>query len=101
MYYGRAAMITTFLRSASSELVLLGLLVCLSATIALSQMAPPGGGGAISRATPLPMSGRTNQAGSASSQQTSNSVSGVGTINSSVQVSGDFSGSVPSAKPSA
>jgi outer membrane protein TolC len=58
-------------------------------------MTPAGGTGGTSRAAPLPVSGRTNQTGSAASQQSASPGAGVGTISSSVQVSGDFSGSVP------
>lgn len=50
-----------------------------------------------SRATPLPLSGRSAQAGSVSSQQNANEGSGVSTVQSSIQVSGDFQGGIPAA----
>lgn len=58
---------------------------------------PIGGGGAGASARPvtLPQSGRMSPAGSASVQQSTSSA-GVDTINTSVQVSGDLQGSVPS-----
>lgn len=66
-------------------------------SVARAQLAPAGGPGELNRATPLPMSGRTNQTGAASTEQSANPGSGASTINSSVQVSGNFAGSVPSA----
>src|SRR3954469_6265438 len=57
--------------------------------------APPGAsGGGPSRALTLPLSGQTGMAGSASAQQTVNPGSGVSTVNSSVQVSGNLNGSI-------
>jgi outer membrane protein TolC len=53
------------------------------------------GAAGTSRATPLPPSGRSGPAGSVVTQQTANPSSGIATVNSSVQVSGDFAGSVP------
>lgn len=56
--------------------------------------APTGGGSSGSRATALPQSGRNANAGNAQAAQSSNSGSGIATVNSSVQVSGDVSGSI-------
>ncbi len=53
------------------------------------------GASGSSRATPLPASGRTGQAGSVTAQQTAEPGSGVATVNSSIQVTGNYSGSVP------
>jgi outer membrane protein TolC len=52
------------------------------------------GASSSSRADQLPPSGRT-QAGSVTAQQSVNPSGGVATVDSSVQVSGDFQGSVP------
>jgi outer membrane protein TolC len=52
---------------------------------------PPG-----ARAVALPLSAGGNQAGAVSTQQTPVAGSGPATVSSSIQVSGDFSGSVPS-----
>lgn len=61
-----------------------------------AQTATMGTGAAGSnRATPLPASGRGNQAGSVEAQQSA-AAGGVATVSSSVQVSGNFAGSVPS-----
>ncbi len=49
-----------------------------------------------SRAIALPQSGRINQPGTVSTQQSASPGSGVATVTSSVQVGGDLSGSVPS-----
>ncbi len=46
---------------------------------------------------PLPLSGNTNQVGSAAVQQSASQAGGVNTINSSVQTGGALSGSVPAA----
>ena len=48
-----------------------------------------------SRATPLPMSAASAQSGAVSTQQTPVAGSGPATINSSIQVGGNFPGSVP------
>ncbi len=63
----------------------------------LRGQAPTAAGGAAgsSRATQLPASGRTAQSGSVGAQQSAAPGSGVATVNSSIQVSGDYSGSVP------
>ncbi len=53
-----------------------------------------------SRPAALPISGRTGTPGSVTVQQ-STSPSGADTLNTSVQVGGDFAGSVPGAKPPA
>ncbi len=65
-----------------------------AACTAWAQM--PGGAGAegSNRPAPLPLSGRMNQAGAVSAQQSAGGA-GANTINSSVQVNGNFSGSVP------
>ena len=63
---------------------------------AWGQLTPAGNPGGATRATPLPLSGRTNQAGAATAQQSAAPGSGIDTISSSVQVSGDFAGSIPS-----
>ncbi len=73
----------------------LALLTCLLAGAVWAQLSPAGGPSGPSRATTLPQSGRTNQAGSAEAQQTASPGAGVGTIDSSVQVTGNFGGSVP------
>ncbi len=70
-----------------------------AAGLAPAQLAPAGGPGQTTRATPLPMSGRTNQSGAASAQQSSAPGTGASTISSSVQVSGNFAGSVPGNVP--
>lgn len=75
---------------------LLGLFLGLSAAPVVAQLTPAGQTGGTTRATPLPASGRTGPAGSVAVDQSANQGTGVATINSSVQVSGDFSGSVPS-----
>ncbi len=53
-------------------------------------------GGAMpsTRATPLPLSGQSGQTGAVTTQQTPLAGSGPATIDSSIQVSGNFSGSV-------
>ena len=50
--------------------------------------------GGSSRATPLSLSGRTGQAGAVVTQQSAAPGAGVATVNSSVQVNGNFSGSI-------
>ncbi len=69
------------------------LLVC-SGLCALAQTTA-GGGTPGARATPLPMSAETGQSGAVTTQQTPVAGSGPATINSSIQVGGNFSGSVP------
>ncbi len=54
----------------------------------------PGASGS-SRANSLPLSGRGGQSGSVEAQQSAAPGTGVATVNSSVQVSGDFAGAVP------
>ncbi|MDQ2711864.1 MAG: TolC family protein, partial [Acidobacteriota bacterium] len=64
--------------------------------IASGQTATMGTGSQGSnRAIALPQSGRTNQPGTVSTQQSASPSSGVATVTSSVQVGGDLSGSVP------
>ncbi len=72
------------------------LLICILTGAAWAQLSPAGGPSGPSRVTSLPASGRTDQAGSAEAQQSASPAGGVSTINSSVQVNGDFQGSVPS-----
>lgn len=59
------------------------------------------GAGASSRAVALPASGRSPQAGAVASQQSPSPGSGVASVNSSIQVNGNFAGSVPAAPPGA
>ncbi len=63
----------------------------------LAGQAPTSGAGATesSRAVQLPASGRTGQPGSVEAQQSASPGSGVATVNSSIQVTGDYGGSVP------
>ncbi len=68
----------------------------LLAGCAWAQLTPAGGSGGTSRATPLPLSGRMDQAGAVGVDQSASPGSGVSTISSSVQVSGNAAGSVPS-----
>ena len=56
--------------------------------------ASPGASGS-SRANSLPLSGRSGSSGSVETQQSAAQGTGVATVNSSVQVSGDFAGAVP------
>lgn len=72
----------------------------LCAAAAYSQ-APTGGAGAAGSTRPsfLPQSGRVYQPGTVATQQTAQPGSGVSTINSSIQVGGDFAGSVPGQPP--
>lgn len=72
-------------------------LLALCATPGFAQ--GPGGAGASdhSRATSLPLSGQTNISGSAHASQSVTSGGGVSTVTSSVDVSGNLQGSVPSA----
>ncbi|HLH03671.1 MAG TPA: TolC family protein [Bryobacteraceae bacterium] len=64
-----------------------------------AQMPGTGGGsGASSRATPLPASGRQASTGAVQAQQTPGPGSGVATVSSSVQIGGNFAGSVPAAQ---
>ncbi len=73
------------------------LLVSINGSLVFAQLPPGGAAQGSSRPLPLPASGRTNQQGSAEAQQSAGA-SGVDTINSSVQVSGNYSGSVFSGK---
>ncbi len=65
-----------------------------AACVAWAQM--PGGAGSegSNRPLPMPLSGRINQPGAVSAQQSAGGA-GANTINSSVQVNGNLSGSVP------
>ncbi len=53
------------------------------------------GASGSSRAVQLPASGRTVQSGSVAAQQSAAPGTGVATVNSSIQVAGDYGGSVP------
>ena len=69
---------------------------CFSAALMLGLSCRRGGGAqSSSRPTPLAPSGRANQGGSVETLQSAGGT-GVDTLNSSVQVTGDFAGSVPS-----
>ena len=71
-------------------------LACAVGLMAAGQTLTNGTGSAgSSRATQLPSSGRSNQAGSVTTQQSAAEGTGVATVNSTVQVSGDYAGSVP------
>ncbi len=63
----------------------------------LRSLAQTSGSGAVpaARPTPLPMSAASSQAGAVGTQQTPVAGSGPATINSSIQVNGNFAGSVP------
>ncbi|HMF77257.1 MAG TPA: TolC family protein, partial [Bryobacteraceae bacterium] len=69
-------------------------LVLLGAAAALAQ-APGAGTQSSSRAAQLPLSGNSSQTGSVTTQQSPVSGDGAATIDSSVQVGGNFAGSVP------
>ena len=68
--------------------------LCLASAVAFAQA--PGTPGAIgsSRALPLPLSGRSEESGAVSVQQSATS-SGAETVSSSTQIGGGFQGSVP------
>jgi outer membrane protein TolC len=70
-------------------------ILVLGAAAALAQ-APGSGVAQTTHAAQLPLSGSSAQTGAVSTQQSSVSGSGAATINSSVQVGGNFAGSVPS-----
>lgn len=70
-----------------------------AAGCSLAQLAPAGNSGSGSkRATPLPASGRAAQLGSVDAQQTVSPGSGVATVSSSIQVSGNYAGSITSSE---
>ncbi len=74
------------------------LLLVLPAVSLLAQTGATGTGSAgSSRAVALPASGRTGQSGSVVAQQSAAVGTGVATVESSVQVNGDYAGSVPQA----
>jgi outer membrane protein TolC len=82
------------------------LLVLCAAALAGSALtfaqAPPQGSPAVSQATPLPLSGRTGQNGSATAIETPapGLTSSINTLNTSVQIQGPYQGSVRAgAKP--
>lgn len=56
------------------------------------------GAAGSSRATQLPLSGQIGQSGSVTAEQNSSSGGGVATVNSSIEVSGNFAGSVPASE---
>lgn len=68
----------------------------LGTTVLLAQAPGSGGPQSSTRAAQLPLSGASAQAGAVTSQQSAVSGSGAATINSSVQIGGNFAGSVPS-----
>ncbi len=82
--------------SAASRLALAyGALACLAVSVLQAQTGTMGtGASGPTRPAFLPPSGRVNQPGTVSAQQTADPGSGVATVSSSVQVSGDFAGSV-------
>ncbi len=71
-------------------------IILLGVSIAASWAQLPSGGGAqsSSRAAQLPLSGNNGQSGSVATQQSA-SPQGPATINSSIQVGGNFAGSIP------
>jgi outer membrane protein TolC len=69
-------------------------LTCLVPTRTYGQMMGTGASGS-SRPIPLRASGRTSQTGAVVSQQSASGGAGPDTVNSSVQVSGDYAGSIP------
>ncbi len=76
------------------DLVRLAVLTFLAGSFVHGQTPMGAGSSGSSRAISLPASGRGNQSGSVQTQQSAASGAGVDTVNSSVQVSGDFAGSV-------
>jgi outer membrane protein TolC len=66
----------------------------LAACAAWAQVTPGGSPQGPSRAVSLPLSGQNGLPGSIATQQTANTGSGVSTVNSSVQVSGNLAGSI-------
>ncbi len=75
----------------------LALLLFFAGQLSWPQAMPGGGGSAgSSRAIQLSASGRAAQAGSVIAQQSASPGSGVSTVTSTVQVSGDYGGSIPS-----
>ncbi|MCU1291719.1 MAG: outer rane efflux protein [Bryobacterales bacterium] len=72
-----------------------------SARLFAQMGATSSGAAGTSRAAQLPASGRTGTAGSVVTQQNASPSGGVASVNSSIQVSGDFGGSVLSGEASA
>jgi hypothetical protein len=66
-------------------------------SICWAQQPPGGGAQGSSRATQLPLSDGTNQSGSVTTQQSPAAGTGPATIDSSIQIGGNFAGSVPTA----
>src|ERR1035438_5226449 len=73
------------------------ILVCLAAALPARPQTMSAGASGSSRAASLPASGRT-QPGAVAAEQSAGAGTGVNTMNSSIQVSGDFAGSVPACK---
>jgi outer membrane protein TolC len=80
---------------------LAGAFVLAAGCLAGQAMTSSPGAAGSSRAAQLPASGRTGQAGSVEAQQSASSGSGVATMNSSIQVTGNYAGSVPTSNPPA
>src|SRR5690242_15152730 len=74
---------------------LVGALVLGAGSAAGQAMTSSAGASESGRAVQLPESGRSGQAGSVEAQQSASPGSGVATVNSSIQVTGNYSGSVP------
>jgi outer membrane protein TolC len=72
-------------------------LALLAVSICWAQQPPGGGAQGSSRATQLPLSGTTSQSGSVTTQQSPAAGTGPATIDSSIQIGGNFAGSVPTA----
>ena len=73
------------------------ILVCLAAALPARPQTMSAGASGSSRAASLSASGRT-QPGTVAAEQSAGAGTGVNTVNSSIQVSGDFAGSVPASK---
>ncbi|MBV9613050.1 MAG: TolC family protein [Acidobacteriaceae bacterium] len=69
---------------------------CLLGHLASAQFSPASGAGGAARPLPLPQSGRVNLPGSVTAQESASSAGGISTVNASIQVSGNYQGSVPS-----
>jgi outer membrane protein TolC len=80
---------------------LAGAFVLAAGCLAGQAMTSSPGAAGSSRAVQLPASGRTGQAGSVEAQQSASPGSGVATVNSSIQVTGNYAGSVPTSNPPA
>lgn len=80
-----------------ARLISVTVLACFAGPAAWAQLPSASGQMGPSRPVVLPQSGRGNQAGSVAAQQSASEASGVSTVTSSVQVTGNFQGSVPAA----